>query len=79
MPIYEFACQECGKTFEARVRVDGRPDACPSCSSTKFDRLLSTFAAHTGSGGASSEPMAACGMGEQCGRVTGRGCGGGMN
>lgn len=43
MPIYEYACSDCGNEFEALVRSDTTPE-CPSCRSTKLDKLLSVFA-----------------------------------
>ena len=44
MPIYEYACSDCGKHFEALVRSDTTP-ACPACQSTRLDKQLSVFAA----------------------------------
>ena len=54
MPLYEFQCCECGKTFELLRRIkDADEDVeCPKCHSTKVERQLSTFA--TGVCGASS-------------------------
>lgn len=46
MPIYEYACGDCGNEFEALVRSDTTP-VCPSCHSTKLDKLLSVFATTT--------------------------------
>jgi len=43
MPIYEYACQECGREFEALVRSTTVPD-CPSCHSTDLEKRLSVFA-----------------------------------
>ncbi|MEI8031527.1 MAG: zinc ribbon domain-containing protein [Comamonadaceae bacterium] len=40
MPIYEYACGDCGNAFEALVRSDTTPE-CPTCHSTKLDKLLS--------------------------------------
>ena len=43
MPLYDFRCEVCGQTFEARsapeVNVPG-----PSCSSPETQRVLSGFA-----------------------------------
>jgi putative FmdB family regulatory protein len=44
MPIYEYACQECGREFETLVRSDTVPD-CPSCHSTDLAKKLSVPAA----------------------------------
>ena len=43
MPIYEYACQDCGREFETLVRSDTVP-ACPQCHSTQLDKRLSVFA-----------------------------------
>jgi putative FmdB family regulatory protein len=43
MPIYEYACQDCGREFEALVRSDTVP-ACPQCHSTQLEKQLSVFA-----------------------------------
>lgn len=40
MPIYEYACQDCGKEFEALVRSSTVPE-CPSCHSTQLAKKLS--------------------------------------
>ncbi|MBI5517444.1 MAG: zinc ribbon domain-containing protein [Deltaproteobacteria bacterium] len=78
MPTYEFTCHRCHQEFEVRVaRIDGRPEGCTACGSTDFERVLSTFAAHTSSGGGARAELPPCGMGNACGRVTGQGCGGG--
>jgi putative FmdB family regulatory protein len=43
MPIYEYACQDCGREFETLVRSDTVPE-CPRCHSTQLDKRLSVFA-----------------------------------
>jgi putative FmdB family regulatory protein len=43
MPIYEYACQDCGKEFELLVRSDTVP-ACPQCHTTHLEKKLSVFA-----------------------------------
>jgi len=51
MPIFEFACRQCGHRFEELIR--GTPSAeCPSCGSDDPEKLLSATAAHvSGSSG----------------------------
>jgi putative FmdB family regulatory protein len=43
MPIYEYACHQCGNEFEALVRSDTVPE-CPHCHSTDLEKQLSVFA-----------------------------------
>ena len=43
MPIYEYACKQCGQEFETLVRSSTVPD-CPSCRSTDLEKKLSVFA-----------------------------------
>jgi len=43
MPIYEYACQDCGREFETLVR-GGQMPHCPACASTALDKKLSVFA-----------------------------------
>ena len=46
MPIYEYRCADCAKTFEKlRSLRDSDQDVhCPECESDKVERLLSGFA-----------------------------------
>ncbi len=69
MPIYEYACQGCGREFEALVRSDTVPE-CPQCHSTRLEKRLSVFA--TATSGASAAPAMAgpCGS---CGHPGGPG------
>jgi len=43
MPIYEYACNDCGNQFEILVRSGDTP-ACPSCHSNQLEKQLSVFA-----------------------------------
>ena len=56
MPIYEYACHQCGNEFEALVRSDTVPE-CPSCHSLELKKRLSVFA--TAASGPESAPIAA--------------------
>jgi putative FmdB family regulatory protein len=51
MPIYEYRCAACGKSFEQlrRMRDADLDLECPECRSRKVERQFSTFAA-TGCG-----------------------------
>lgn len=44
MPMYEFACQDCGQSFEKRLRMSQASDAqdCPSCGSHQTRKLISS-------------------------------------
>ncbi len=68
MPIYEFTCEACGKTFDELVPAS-RADAsvpCPECGGKKTRKNLSTFAA----GGSRPSPEGSGGAG--CGPSRGR-------
>ena len=63
MPIYEYACQSCGREFEALVRSETVP-ACPSCHSTQLEKQLSVFATAAASSErapAAASPCGSCG------------------
>lgn len=71
MPLYEYACRTCHKSFELLVRGNEQP-ACPHCAGSQLQKQFSVPAAHVG--GSSRElPLAGgggfkpCGMGG-CGR-----------
>ena len=40
MPIYDYRCCDCQKTFELLVRSSTVP-ACPACSSQQLEKLVS--------------------------------------
>ena len=46
MPIYEYRCNECGRTFSFLYGVsrDSRDPACPSCQGRSLSRLISRIA-----------------------------------
>lgn len=64
MPIYEFMCPRCGKTFETLVFSsdrDGSP-ICPECGGEETRRVLSSFSRGSGGGSAlDGAGAAACG------------------
>jgi putative FmdB family regulatory protein len=45
MPLYEYRCQKCGKSFEMlrRMQDADRETECPECRSSEVERLLSAF------------------------------------
>lgn len=43
MPLFRFACQNCGKENEILVRGAGKP-SCPDCGSTRLEKQMSRVA-----------------------------------
>lgn len=65
MPIYEYTCLKCEKTFDhlQRTMADAAPPPCPNCNSKKTVRALSVFAVTSEAGKAAAEgPMCHCGQ-----------------
>jgi putative FmdB family regulatory protein len=64
MPLFEFTCTSCGKTFEELVGPgdDGSGAACPFCDSREVEKLFSSFAS---AGTSAGEPAGggSCGSG----------------
>jgi putative FmdB family regulatory protein len=68
MPIYEYACPQCGAEFEKLVR-GGTAVACPSCQSARVIRRISVIGIKTDSGftgGSSGGQGGCCGGGCGC-------------
>ncbi len=66
MPIFEYACEDCEKTFEALVLDSGEAVSCPSCKSMRLRKLISAHAV----GRAHAAPACdtpACGGDAPCG------------
>jgi putative FmdB family regulatory protein len=77
MPIYEYRCLDCERTFEALVR-SGHDDAeCPTCSGNHLTREMSVFASRSNGDGAALAASAIASNGGS--RMSGGGgcCGGG--
>ena len=60
MPIYEYACQSCGETFDQlwltvraadEASAAGKQPACPVCAGTETQRVVSQVAVLGGLGG----------------------------
>ncbi len=71
MPIYAYACADCGHEFETLVRSNESP-ACPQCGGERLERQISLIA-KPASGGPSSArdaapACAAMGGGQPCGQ-----------
>jgi putative FmdB family regulatory protein len=78
MPIFEYACDDCGTKFEKLVRrnTDAEALECPSCGQQHLTTQYSTFAARAGSSADKEcQPTGGCGAGMCQGGM----CGMGMN
>lgn len=71
MPLFEYACRDCNREFEALVRASETPE-CPSCHGKELTRRLSVFAAHTNRS-SSAQAMPAVGACGSCGDPRGPG------
>jgi len=50
MPIYEFLCKQCNKTFGLTLSLKEREEgkiSCPACGSKEVESLLAPFFAKT--------------------------------
>ena len=67
MPIYEYRCEKCDKTFEEFEIAPASGNAgreCPACGSKKTKRVVSAFSSPGSSG---DQPASACGPGRKGG------------
>lgn len=71
MPLFEYACRQCGQKFEYLTR-EGHAPSCPSCEGHDLEKQLSVFAVSAGSSSqdAFSAAPGACGS---CGDPRGPG------
>ena len=63
MPIYEYKCSKCGKTFEHLARsLSESPPKCPKCGASRPKKQFSAFttAATTAGDGSFSCPTGTC-------------------
>ena len=65
MPIFEYACNDCGTKFEKLVRRSAEAEQieCPSCGERHLTPQYSTFAAHADASKAGSQAAQGCGGG----------------
>jgi len=50
MPIYEYRCNECGKSFEHQERIgehEKNQPECPGCGSREVQQVVAPFFAQT--------------------------------
>lgn len=78
MPIYEYRCTRCDRSFEAFVRP-GDAAECPHCHGSKLTREMSTFAARGSNGDGAAAVASAMANSDTSSGFTGGGgcCGGG--
>lgn len=51
MPLYEFVCSACGRSFEDLVRYEAIGEVrCPDCGGAEITRKVSRFASRTAGG-----------------------------
>lgn len=60
MPIFEYRCEDCAKSFEKLVR-SADTVACPQCAGTKLERQYSTFSAKAEGAAPMRQPQGGCG------------------
>ncbi len=78
MPIYEYRCVECDRSFEAFVRGGHDEAECPQCHGSHLTREMSTFAARGSNGDITGAAMnAIANNGASRGGMSGGGCCGG--
>jgi putative FmdB family regulatory protein len=77
MPIYEYRCAGCDRSFEAFVRPGDDSTQCPHCHSSKLTRELSTFAARSNGDTTAAAASAIANSGTNGGSTAGGGCCGG--
>jgi putative FmdB family regulatory protein len=65
MPLYDYRCRDCGRTFEVFLRSTGMdPLTCPDCGGDRVERLLSAFnVVNPASGGGATT---CCGRDSRC-------------
>jgi putative FmdB family regulatory protein len=67
MPLYEYACARCDRSFEKYARTFNETPECPGCGGSDVSRLLSTFAVSAGGGSSQAPSTSGCGEGPPCG------------
>ena len=74
MPLYDYVCKDCAKSFETLV-TGSEKASCPSCGSLKLEKQLSVFAT-VGAKGSSLPSGGFAGSCGSCGDPRGAGsCG----
>jgi putative FmdB family regulatory protein len=68
LPVYEYVCRACGRSFEELVFSGDAPPACPGCQAADAERVLSVIAI-----GNAEAPARAAGPCGSCGDPRGPG------
>ena len=61
MPLYEYSCEDCGKTFEKLAPSDTEAH-CPGCGSADTTRKLGPFSVGSSSASGNGCPGGACSL-----------------
>jgi putative FmdB family regulatory protein len=62
MPIFEFRCEDCGRSFELlQLAAGAMASACIHCGGTRTRKLYSAFATTSASSAASVSEAPVCG------------------
>ncbi len=58
MPLYEYACADCGHRFEILQRIGESAEGlrCPQCDAERLEKQFSTFAASSDGNTVSAAP-----------------------
>jgi putative FmdB family regulatory protein len=75
MPLYEYKCGKCDKSFEILQKNNSEKVVCPNCGGKSLEKLFSVFA----SGSSSESPSSGGGIPSSPGGCAKGGCGCGMN
>ena len=70
MPVFEYQCLECKKTYEVyhKGREITDDNSCPACGSVHYKKLMSAASLSTGQSSTASRPEACEGCsGDSCG------------
>jgi putative FmdB family regulatory protein len=67
MPLFDYACQECGRQSELLVGTSSQPE-CPECGSSRMSKMLPIVASPSrgDTAGQGGRPQGSCGSGCGC-------------
>jgi putative FmdB family regulatory protein len=61
VPIYEYVCRDCAKSFEELTFEPASAPPCPSCQSAEVERVLSVVAVGSSEPAVAASPCGRCG------------------